>query len=239
MHMSVESFTDEQLINLVNNTIQSKTDFSADDFTGGSVQVSVTSSSQVIKHKVSLFFGYKNRNAVNFTFDIEQKLSSVWMQALMAKSISIKKNASGMDLSELNSLMGISSSNEVISKEVVSSSISSSLNEVVKPSYDKRTRATRLTEDCVLIIEWIEAALAIRPDWDRVKIQSVFDSFKDYWIAKSGKDATKLSWIATWRTWCRNERSAVNGVKIPNKGQMTDKQFMDWLNSGNQNERLT
>lgn len=29
-------------------------------------------------------------------------------------------------------------------------------------------------------------------------------NFRDYWIAKSGKDATKTDWLATWRNWLRN-----------------------------------
>jgi uncharacterized protein YdaU (DUF1376 family) len=30
------------------------------------------------------------------------------------------------------------------------------------------------------------------------------DQFSDHWTAKSGKDASKRDWNATWRTWCRN-----------------------------------
>lgn len=30
------------------------------------------------------------------------------------------------------------------------------------------------------------------------------DKFFDWWSAKSGKDARKVDWMATWRTWCRN-----------------------------------
>lgn len=30
--------------------------------------------------------------------------------------------------------------------------------------------------------------------------------FRDHWRAKPGKDACKLDWDATWRTWCRRER---------------------------------
>ncbi|GAA2566161.1 hypothetical protein GCM10010435_44160 [Winogradskya consettensis] len=29
-------------------------------------------------------------------------------------------------------------------------------------------------------------------------------NFVDHWTAKSGKDATKLDWVAAWRTWMRN-----------------------------------
>lgn len=28
--------------------------------------------------------------------------------------------------------------------------------------------------------------------------------FRDYWAAKSGRDAAKLDWLATWRNWMRN-----------------------------------
>lgn len=31
-----------------------------------------------------------------------------------------------------------------------------------------------------------------------------YPAFRDYWISKSGKDATKLDWLATWRNWLRN-----------------------------------
>ena len=30
------------------------------------------------------------------------------------------------------------------------------------------------------------------------------DKFINYWRAKSGKDATKLDWVATWRNWMLN-----------------------------------
>jgi hypothetical protein len=29
------------------------------------------------------------------------------------------------------------------------------------------------------------------------------DRFRDFWTAKSGKDATKADWLATWRNWVR------------------------------------
>lgn len=30
-------------------------------------------------------------------------------------------------------------------------------------------------------------------------------TYRDYWLAKSGKDAAKADWPATWRNWCRRE----------------------------------
>jgi hypothetical protein len=35
--------------------------------------------------------------------------------------------------------------------------------------------------------------------------------FRDYWVAKAGRDATKADWPATWRNWCRNAWPPRNG----------------------------
>lgn len=34
--------------------------------------------------------------------------------------------------------------------------------------------------------------------------RTLFESFRDYWTAKTGKDATKRDWQATWRNWVRS-----------------------------------
>jgi hypothetical protein len=47
------------------------------------------------------------------------------------------------------------------------------------------------------------------------------DSFRDYWVAKPGKDGVKLDWAATWRNWIRRNRTKVtpgsNGYVPPSK----------------------
>ncbi len=35
---------------------------------------------------------------------------------------------------------------------------------------------------------------------------AVADTFRDFWISKSGATAIKLDWQATWRNWVRNEK---------------------------------
>jgi uncharacterized protein YdaU (DUF1376 family) len=34
-----------------------------------------------------------------------------------------------------------------------------------------------------------------------------FPKFRDYWLAKAGKEARKVDWPATWRYWCRNSNA--------------------------------
>lgn len=66
----------------------------------------------------------------------------------------------------------------------------------------KTPKATRLPDDWIAPQEFIDFCIAERPDLD---IQLTLDTFKDYWIAKSGSDATKANWFATWRNWVRRQ----------------------------------
>lgn len=63
-------------------------------------------------------------------------------------------------------------------------------------------QGSRLQADWVLPDEWRQWAESERPDLDAVKVS---ERFKDFWIAKPGKDGRKLDWLATWRNWVRNQ----------------------------------
>jgi len=83
----------------------------------------------------------------------------------------------------------------------------------------KEKRGTRLSEN------W-------QPDhWERACVQDMglteeqidneANKFRDYWIAKAGKDAVKLNWSATWRNWCRTakDRSRASSYSNTNRDQ--------------------
>jgi len=78
-----------------------------------------------------------------------------------------------------------------------------------------RKRGTRLSEDWMPSEEVIQQMSSERPDVD---LRMEHRKFIDYWKAKTGKDATKLDWDATFRNWIRNARTAphlkavVNGM---------------------------
>jgi len=117
------SFTDEQLLNLVNNAILKKTEFKPEDFTGGSVQVTSTNNNKVTNFRASLFFGYKSKKPITRTIEINEDSYYIWGKALMIKVLTLKNKNIGMDFSELNDLMN--SSSIVDSKEVVSNIVDS------------------------------------------------------------------------------------------------------------------
>ena len=68
----------------------------------------------------------------------------------------------------------------------------------------KSPRGTALPETWTLPDDWKTWAEKERPDVDP---QTAADSFRDFWIAKPGKDGRKADWLATWRNWVRNQRS--------------------------------
>jgi hypothetical protein len=67
-----------------------------------------------------------------------------------------------------------------------------------------RKRATRIAEDFQVTPEMRAWAATKAPNTD---LGLETDKFINYWVAKSGKDATKLDWVATWRNWILNSRS--------------------------------
>lgn len=75
--------------------------------------------------------------------------------------------------------------------------------QIQKPK--KSVTATRLPRDWELPRDWGEWALS--EGWARHTIREEAAKFRDFWIGKAGKDATKLDWQATWRNWMRNSRA--------------------------------
>jgi len=110
----MDSFTDEQLLNLVNNTITTKSEFDIKDFTGGGVQITSTYNHKVIKHKIYLTFGYdEKRNSKSYNEDIEKDISFIWQKAILLKVNSMQILKTGSSLSDLNKLMNTDSKIEI------------------------------------------------------------------------------------------------------------------------------
>ncbi|WP_312834765.1 hypothetical protein [Comamonas sp.] len=80
----------------------------------------------------------------------------------------------------------------------------------------KSPRGTALRADWILPDDWKTWATKERGDLD---VEVVADSFRDYWVAKPGKDGRKLDWQATWRNWVRNQRGGAQPRK-PQGGAM-------------------
>jgi uncharacterized protein YdaU (DUF1376 family) len=83
--------------------------------------------------------------------------------------------------------------------------------EVAKAPKAQRLKLEELPND------WQAFCKTERPD---LNPQSIWNQFKDYWIAQGGQKGAKLDWFATWRNWVRNQKSVVNYT--------TDKPAQKW-----------
>lgn len=98
-------------------------------------------------------------------------------------------------------------------------------NAITAPQSDAKKRGSRLADDWVLPKPWGEWALSQFPNWSVQEIRTESEKFRDFWISKSGKDAAKLDWEATWRNWCRNAKksSDVSHTETPYARQMRER----------------
>ena len=72
----------------------------------------------------------------------------------------------------------------------------------------KSPAGAALPKNWILPAQWAAWAQGERPDLDPNKVA---DEFRDYWIAKPGKEGRKADWEATWRNWVRNQRATTYG----------------------------
>lgn len=81
---------------------------------------------------------------------------------------------------------------------------------VVSGEGKPKQRPTRLPPDWTLppdLRRWAIEAEGVPP----AEVDRAAAKFRDYWTGKSGKDATKVDWPATWRNWIRNDRDRSRG----------------------------
>jgi len=117
-----------------------------------------------------------------------------------------KKRANGHDsvnkfVSNVSEVSQSSKQYAVSSKQVKDTSVDRGPGEGVRKP---EKRATRLPADWSLPDEWKDWAVRVH-HLDPQRTVRISLAFRDYWIAKAGKDATKADWFATWRNWIRRD----------------------------------
>lgn len=67
----------------------------------------------------------------------------------------------------------------------------------------RQQRGTRIPEDFAVTPEMVAWAREKAPD---VNGRRATEKFVNYWQSKTGRDATKLDWVRTWRNWMLDEQ---------------------------------
>lgn len=101
----------------------------------------------------------------------------------------------------------------------------SSLRSEVAPPAKKK--ATRLPENWTLPRAW--GQWAVSEGYSEAVIRLEAEKFRDHWISKSGKDAAKLDWFATWRNWIRGCSKLQTGRGPPPQGKTMSQAINDFI----------
>jgi uncharacterized protein YdaU (DUF1376 family) len=80
----------------------------------------------------------------------------------------------------------------------------------------ERARATRLSPDWEMPIDWKLWAESEKPEWSDTFLLKTASDFKDYWLA--APNGAKLDWLATWRKWVRNTNAPKDAPKKQDLG---------------------
>lgn len=189
---NTDSFTDDQMLNLVNETIRTKTSYSPEEFTGGYVSATISRNKKNTTFKVALLFGYKNRNSLSEIFEIERDLVYIWIKAIMLKLRSIQLDSTGMNFNELNALMNKSYDDRTTTR---------THPYLTSTSYQDTSTSLPLEDEHRTTYEFMrlkeKVLKAVREHYQNYGYQMIFDlegqevSFSDNGIAyyrKSGKN---------------------------------------------------
>ena len=77
----------------------------------------------------------------------------------------------------------------------------------------EKHEGSRLSLLWIVPIEYLEYCKTEIPD---LNPKLVAESFKDFWLGKTGADAIKNDWFVAWRKWVRNERVIINNQSSSN-----------------------
>ena len=84
-------------------------------------------------------------------------------------------------------------------------------NHIKKEPKGSQKKGTRLSEDWTPSEDDISFAAEQGLSNEEIAIEA--DRFRDHWISKSGQDARKVNWTATWRNWIRSPLRRNNSTR--------------------------
>jgi len=222
--MNTSSYTDEQLLNLVNNSIKAKTEFSTEQFSGGSISVTSVHHNTRQNYKVNLYFGYNGKNPITRSIEIKSDFYYIWSKAIHLKVMSIATDNLGADYNEMNKLMNGSNTVESISNKVesISTVLEGGIKDTLKGkketvintyktqsdfSLPRDTLWSKTTEEYKKeVVKHIDAFIEEKRklaeangkyDWVP-KIDS-----EDFILSMESKDYKYKNFVATYKTWLR------------------------------------
>ncbi len=98
-------YTNDQLIQVIDTLIENNTDHLKEEFTGGSIGVTIVNNATLIKYKFTMYFGFKNKNAISKVIEVDKNIYNILVDALEVKTKSLLDTSSKLSLDDINTIL--------------------------------------------------------------------------------------------------------------------------------------
>ena len=98
-------YTNDQLIQVIDSLIINNTEYSKKDFTGGSIGVTLVNNATILKYKFTMYFGFKNKNAISKVIEVDKNIYNILVDALEVKTKSLLDGSNKLSLNDINTIL--------------------------------------------------------------------------------------------------------------------------------------
>lgn len=101
----MNKYTNEQLIQVIDTLITNNTEYPKEDFTGGSIGVTLVNNATLLKYKFTMYFGFKNKNAISKVIEVDKNIYNILVDALEVKTKSLLNSSSKLSLNDIETIL--------------------------------------------------------------------------------------------------------------------------------------
>ena len=98
-------YTDKQLIQVIDTLIKNNTEYPNEDFTGGSIGVTLVNNATLLKYKFTMYFGFKNKNAISKVIEVDKNIYNILVDALEVKTKSLLDSSNKLSLNDIETIL--------------------------------------------------------------------------------------------------------------------------------------
>ena len=101
----MSKYTDKQLIQVIDTLIKNNTEYPKEDFTGGSIGVTLVNNATLLKYKFTMYFGFKNKNAISKVIEVDKNIYNILVDALEVKTKSLLDGSNKLSLDDIQTIL--------------------------------------------------------------------------------------------------------------------------------------
>ena len=134
----MSNYTDKQLIQVIDTLIKNNTEYPKKDFTGGSIGVTLVNNATLLKYKFTMYFGFKNKNAISKVIEVDKNIYNILVDALEIKTKSLLDSSNKLSLNDIETILTTGSKVGINTKGTTSTKTNTIITNTIESEKDKQ-----------------------------------------------------------------------------------------------------